>query len=54
MRLHFVLGLALIGSIALAREPRHYQTGKLMRMESVKCGTDAKDAKKFRRRNARH
>ena len=47
MRLHFVLGLALIGSIALAREPRHYQTGKLMRMESVKCGTDAKDAKSF-------
>jgi hypothetical protein len=47
MRLHLVLGLALIGSVALAREPRHYQTGKLMRMESVKCGTDAKDAKSF-------
>jgi len=45
MRLHYVLALALIASVAQAKEPRHYQTGKLVRMESVKCGTDAKDAK---------
>lgn len=47
MRLHYVLALALIASVAQAKEPRHYQTGKLVRMESVKCGTDAKDAKSF-------
>jgi len=47
MRLHYVLALALIASVAQAKEPRHYRTGKLVRMESVKCGTDAKDAKSF-------
>ena len=47
MRPHYVLALALIASAAQAKEPRHYQTGKLVRMESVKCGTDAKDAKSF-------
>jgi len=47
IRLHYVLALALISSVAQAKEPRHYQTGKLVRMESVKCGTDAKDAKNF-------
>jgi len=47
MRLHYVLALALIASVAQAKGSRHYQTGKLVRMESVKCGTDAKDAKSF-------
>lgn len=47
MRLHYVLALVLIASVAQAKAPRHYQTGKLVRMESVKCGTDAKDAKSF-------
>lgn len=47
MRLHCILALALIASLAQAKEPRHYQTGKLVRMESTKCGTDAKDSKSF-------
>jgi hypothetical protein len=47
MRLHYFLAMALVASVAQAKEPRHYQTGKLVRMESVKCGTDAKDAKSF-------
>ena len=51
MRLHLslsaILALALIASVAQAKEPRHYQSGKLVKMESVKCGTDAKDAKSF-------
>ncbi|HTT21007.1 MAG TPA: hypothetical protein VMG82_18880 [Candidatus Sulfotelmatobacter sp.] len=47
MRLHYLLSLALIASVAQCKEPHHYQTGKLVRMESVKCGTDAKDAKSF-------
>lgn len=45
MRLQHVLALALIASAAQAKEPRRYQTGKLVKMESVKCGTDSKDAK---------
>jgi len=45
MRLKYVLAVALIAAAAQAKEPRHYQSGKLLRMESVKCGTDAKNAK---------
>jgi hypothetical protein len=45
MRLQYVLALVLIATAAQAKEPHHYQSGKLLRMESVKCGTDAKDAK---------
>lgn len=45
MRLHYVLAALLIVAIAQAKEPRHYQSGKLLRMDSVKCGTDQKDGK---------
>lgn len=45
MKIHCVLALVLIASAAQAKEPRHYQSGKLVKMQSVKCGTDAKDAK---------
>ncbi len=37
-----LLGLA---SAAYAKEPRHYQSGKLVEMASVQCGTAEKDAK---------
>src|ERR1700751_1740128 len=37
-----VLGLA---SAAYAKEPKHYQSGKLLQMDSVLCGTAEKDAK---------
>jgi len=37
-----VLGLA---SAALAKEPKPFQTGKLLQMDSVKCGVAEKDAK---------
>jgi hypothetical protein len=37
-----VLGLA---SVALAKDPKPYQTGKLLQMDSVTCGTAEKDAK---------
>ena len=47
MRLQYVLAVILIASAAQAKEPKHYQSGKLVKMESVKCGTDAKDAKSF-------
>ena len=45
MRLKLVLVIAFIAVYAQAREPRHYQSGKLMRMESVKCGMDQKNGK---------
>jgi hypothetical protein len=45
MRIHYTLALVLIASAAQAKEAKHYQSGKLVKMQSVKCGTDAKDAK---------
>lgn len=45
MRLQYILALLLIASAAHAREPKHYQTGKLLKMESSKCGTDEKNGK---------
>ena len=39
-----VLGIA---SAAFAKDPKPYQTGKLLQMNSVQCGTAEKDAKSF-------
>lgn len=39
-----VLGLA---SVAYAKDPKAYQTGKLLQMDSVQCGVAEKDAKSF-------
>ena len=33
--------------MAYAKEPKHYQSGKLLQMDSVSCGTSEKDAKSF-------
>ena len=43
MRLTYLLTLLLLASAAQAREAKHYQSGKLVKMESVKCGVDEKD-----------
>src|SRR5437667_10430232 len=45
MRLKYLFAIALLAAVALAKEPRHYQSGKLLRMQSVKCGTDEKNGK---------
>lgn len=45
MRLRYALIFAVLTSLAFAKEPKHYQSGKLVKMQSVKCGTDAKDGK---------
>jgi hypothetical protein len=45
MRLKYVLAIVLLAAVALAKEPKHYQSGRLLRMESVKCGTEAKNGK---------
>jgi hypothetical protein len=39
-----ILGLA---SAAYAKDPKPYQTGKLLQMDSVKCGVVEKDAQSF-------
>lgn len=39
-----VLGLAVA---AYAKEPKPYQTGKLLQMDSVQCGVAEKDGKSF-------
>jgi hypothetical protein len=45
MRLRYSLAITLLAVFAYARDPRHYQSGKLIKMESVKCGTDEKNGK---------
>ena len=34
-------------SLALAKEPKAYQTGKILQMDSVQCGTTEKDSSNF-------
>jgi hypothetical protein len=42
-----VVALMLLAAAAYAKEPRAYQSGRLLQMDSVKCGVDEKDAKSF-------
>jgi hypothetical protein len=42
-----VLASMLLAAVAYAKEPKAYQSGKLVQMDSVKCGVDEKDAKSF-------
>jgi hypothetical protein len=42
-----VLASILLAASAYAKEPRAYQSGKLLQMDSVQCGVDEKDAKSF-------
>lgn len=45
MRSKLILCIALgVASAAFAKEPKPYQTGKLLQMDSVPCGTAEKDA----------
>jgi hypothetical protein len=45
-RKSLILAAILLAATAFAREPKAYQDGKLLQMDSVGCGTDTKDAKK--------
>lgn len=45
MRMKYLVAFVLLVTIAQAKEPKHYQSGKLLKMESVKCGTDEKNGK---------
>ena len=42
-----VLASLLFTVAAYAKEPKAYQSGKLLQMDSVQCGVDEKDAKSF-------
>ncbi len=44
MRQRLIL-TAILCSLAYAKEPKAYQTGKLLQMDSVACGVDEKDVK---------
>ena len=45
MQLRYCLAIVLLAAAVQAKEPRHYKSGKLLKMESVKCGTDEKNGK---------
>jgi hypothetical protein len=45
MRLKIAVAMLLLSSICYAKEPKHYQTGTLLQMDSVACGVDEKDGK---------
>jgi hypothetical protein len=47
MRLNYLLAVVLLATVAQAKDPKHYQSGRLLKMESVKCGTDEKNGKSF-------
>jgi hypothetical protein len=47
MRCKPFLCVLLLAAVAYAKEPKVYQTGKLMQMDSVACGVDEKDGKSF-------
>jgi hypothetical protein len=41
-----ILASILLAAAAYAKQPKAYQDGKLLQMDSVACGMDTKDAKK--------
>ena len=43
MRTQLLLTTLLLASVAYAKEPKSYQSGVLMQMDSVQCGYDEKD-----------
>jgi hypothetical protein len=44
MRSKLCLCVLVLVSVCFAKEPKAYQTGKLLQMDSVNCGSDEKDA----------
>lgn len=47
IRISSILVVVLLTGVLYGREPKHYQSGTLLQMESVKCGTDERNAKSF-------
>ena len=47
MHLKIAVAVLLFSSMVHAKEPKHYQAGTLLQMDSVACGVDEKDGKSF-------
>jgi hypothetical protein len=45
--LNLTASVLLLASVAYGKEPKHYQSGTLVRMDSVKCGTAENSGKSF-------
>ena len=45
MRLKALATVMLLAGMAYAKEPRHYQSGTLLQMDSVQCGVDENSGK---------
>src|SRR5213080_3342802 len=45
MRSKILVTAILLTAVCYAKEPKHYQTGKLLQMDSVACGVDEKNGK---------
>jgi hypothetical protein len=47
MRSKLLLSVLLVAATAYAKEPKAYQGGKLVQMDSVNCGVEEKEGKSF-------
>ncbi len=47
MKLRLLCCFLLLSSLTLAKEPKRFQTGKLLQMDSVECGIDENSGKSF-------
>src|SRR6266849_9552313 len=47
MRFKVFMAAVLLVSLAHAKEPKHYQSGVLLQMDSVECGFDENSGKSF-------
>jgi len=47
MRFNLLMATILLSSLAYAKEPKHFETGTLLRMDSVQCGLDEKSGNSF-------
>ena len=45
MRSRMLMAVVLLAGCAYAKEPKHYQTGTLVQMDSVECGVDENSGK---------
>lgn len=47
MKTRIAIGIALLASLAYAKDQKPFQHGKLLQMESVACGVDENSGKSF-------
>ncbi|HKN31874.1 MAG TPA: hypothetical protein VJX16_01390 [Terriglobales bacterium] len=47
MRGKLVFAILLLAAVAQAKDAKHYESGQLLRMDSVECGYDEKNGKSF-------